>query len=37
MRYDAMKESIIVGKPAIYCSMRINRDTVPKGMYQYEV
>jgi len=41
MRYDAMKEVyeeiIIVGQPAMFSSMRIDRNTVPKGLYLYEV
>ena len=41
MTYNAMTEryeSIAVcGKPALFTSIRIKRDTVPDGLYAYDV
>lgn len=40
-RYNAMeehfKEVMVLGKPALFHDMRIDRDSVPKGLYLYEV
>lgn len=40
-RYNAMEETFteieVLGKPALFHDMRIDRDTVPKGLYLYEV
>ena len=40
MRYDAMKEHYteisLFGKPALFNDMRLDQDTVPKGLYLYE-
>lgn len=40
-RYDAMKERYskirILGKQALFTSMRLERNTVPAGFYLYEV
>ena len=40
-RYNAMtvtfEEVTIFGKPALFTPIRIDRDTVPKGYYLYEV
>ena len=40
-RYNAMDESFeevtVLGKPMIFTCARIDRATVPKGMYLYEV
>jgi len=40
-RYSAMEESFeeieLFGKPALFTPVRIDRDTVPKGLYLYEV
>ncbi|MCI8287392.1 MAG: hypothetical protein HFH89_07025 [Lachnospiraceae bacterium] len=40
-RYDAMKERfdeiLVLGKPALFLDLRIDRDTVPKGLHLYEV
>ncbi len=41
MRYNAMEEHFeevtLLGKPALFTGIRIQRDTVPKGYYQYEI
>ena len=41
MRYDVMKEHYteisLFGKPALFNDMRLDQDTVPKGLYLYEV
>lgn len=40
-RYNAMEETFteieVLGKPALFHDMRIDRNTVPKGLYLYEV
>lgn len=40
-RYDAMQETYeemtVLGKPALFTSVRIDRNSVPKGLYHYEV
>lgn len=40
-RYNAMEEHFeeitVLGKPALFHNMRIDRDSVPKGLYLYEV
>lgn len=40
-RYNAMEESFeeieLFGKPALFTPVRIDRNTVPKGLYLYEV
>ena len=40
-RYNAMEEQFeeitVLGKPALFTSARIERDSVPKGLYLYEV
>ena len=40
-RQDAMKETFeevtVLGKPMLFTCLRVDRDTVPKGMYLYEV
>jgi hypothetical protein len=40
-RHDAMKESFeevaILGKPALFTCIRIDRSTVPRGYHLYEV
>ena len=40
-RYDAMKETFtevqVLGIPALFHDLRIHRNTVPKGVYLYEV
>lgn len=40
-RYNAMEETFteieVLGKPALFHDMRIDRNTVPKGLYFYEV
>ena len=40
-RYDAMKETFtevqVLGIPALFHDLRIDRNTVPKGVYLYEV
>lgn len=40
-RYDAMEEKFteitVLGKPALFHDLRIERDSVPKGLYLYEV
>lgn len=39
-RYNAMEESFeeitVLDKPALFTDIRIERDTVPKGLYLYE-
>ena len=40
-RYNAMEEHFeeitVLDKPALFTGIRIERDTVPKGLYLYEV
>lgn len=40
-RYDAMDQDFeeieLYGKPALFTPLRIERNTVPKGLYLYEV
>ncbi len=40
-RYDAMEETFeeitVLGKPALFHNMRIDRGSVPDGLYLYEV
>lgn len=40
-RYNAMEENfeeiMVLGKPALFHDMRIDRNSVPKGLYLYEV
>lgn len=40
-RYNAMEETFteieVLGKPALFHDMRSDRNTVPKGLYLYEV
>lgn len=40
-RYNAMEETYteirVLGKPALFHDMRLDRNTVPKGLYLYEV
>lgn len=40
-RYNAMEEKFeeitVLGKPALFHDMRIDRNSVPKGLYLYEV
>ena len=40
-RYHAMNETYteieVLGKPALFHDMRIDRSTVPKGLFLYEV
>ena len=40
-RYDARKERFeevtVLGKPVLFTDIRIDRNTVPKGLYLYEV
>ncbi|MGC4019981.1 MAG: hypothetical protein QM793_12650 [Muricomes sp.] len=40
-RYDAMKETFmemeVLGKPVLFHNMRIDRNSIPKGLYLYEV
>lgn len=39
--YDAMQEEfeevMVLGRPALFTGVRIERDTVPEGLYLYEV
>lgn len=41
MRYDAMTEDFeeitVFNKPALFTNIRIDKATVPKGLYMYEV
>ena len=41
MRYDVMNEYYteirLFGKPALFNDMRLEQETVPKGLYLYEV
>lgn len=41
MRYDVMNEHYteicLFGKPALFNDMRLDQNTVPKGLYLYEV
>ena len=41
MRYDVMNEHYteirLFGKPALFNDMRLDQETVPKGLYLYEV
>lgn len=41
MRYNAMEETYeevtVLGHPMLFTAVRIDRSTVPKGMYLYEV
>ena len=41
MTHDAMtehyEEITVCGKPALFTSIRIKRDTVPEGLYAYDV
>ena len=41
MRYDVMNEYYteirLFGKPALFNDMRLDQETVPKGIYLYEV
>ena len=34
---EHFEEIMVLGKPALFHDMRIDRDTVPKGLYLYEV
>ena len=40
-RYDAMAEKFeeitVLGKPALFTSIRIDRNSIPRGLYLYEV
>ena len=40
-RYNAMEEQFeeitVLGKPALFTSIRLERGSVPKGLYLYEV
>lgn len=40
-RYNAMEEDyeeiFVLDRPALFTSIRLDRYTVPKGLYQYEV
>ena len=40
-RYNAMEEHYeeitVLDKPALFTSIRLDRSTVPRGLYQYEV
>lgn len=40
-RYNAMEETYteiqVLGKPALFHDLRLDRNTVPKGLYLYEV
>lgn len=40
-RYDAGKETFeeitVLGKPALFTGIRIDRSTVPEGLFLYEV
>lgn len=40
-RYNAMEETFeeieLFGKPALFTILRVDRSTVPKGLYLYEV
>ena len=40
-RYNAMEETFtevrVLGKPVLFHDLRIDRSTVPKGLYLYEV
>lgn len=40
-RYNVMEESYqeirVLGKPALFHDLRLDRNTVPKGLYLYEV
>ena len=40
-RYSVMEESFqevrVLGKPALFHDLRLDRNTVPKGLYLYEV
>ena len=41
MTFDAMtqcyEEITVCGKPALFTSVRIKRDSVPAGLYAYDV
>ena len=41
MTFDAMtehyEEITVCGKPALFTSIRIKRDTIPDGLYAYDV
>ena len=41
MRYNALEQRYmdirVFGKPALFYDMRLDRNTVPKGLYLYEV
>ena len=41
MTHDAMtehyEEITVCGKPALFTSIRIKRDTIPEGLYAYDV
>lgn len=41
MRYNALEQRYmeirVFGKPALFHDMRLDRNTVPKGLYLYEV
>lgn len=34
---EVYEEVTVFGKPMLFACLRIDRDTVPKGMYMYEV
>ena len=34
---EHFEEITVLGKPALFHDMRIDRETVPKGLYLYEV
>jgi len=36
-RTETFEEIMLFGKPALFTCIRINRDTVPKGLHMYEV
>lgn len=40
-RYNAMEETFmeieVLGKPALFHDMRIERNSIPKGLYLYEI
>jgi hypothetical protein len=41
VKFDAMQENFeeitVLGRPALFTDLRIERDTVPEGLYLYEV
>ncbi len=34
---ESFEEVTIFGKPAIFTSLRIDRNTIPRGYYAYEI